>query len=75
MKWIIGLLVGLFLIAGLARLGATPKAKEKAAAREMIERCRKAENDQLQELATRRLMRQGCDQMVKDYQAKWGVSP
>jgi hypothetical protein len=77
-KWVvIGACVLLLAFLAATKLFGRPpeEARQMASERDLIERCRVAQDDPLQELATRRLMRQGCDQMVKDYQEKWGVNP
>jgi hypothetical protein len=78
MKWIVIGACALLLafLAATKLFGIPPEeSRQMASDRAMIEKCRNAENDPLQELADRRLMRQGCDQMVKDYREKWGVNP
>ena len=73
----IGILVVFLLVVGLATLGAnrsqSPEGKQKAAERAAIAKCVEARDDELSELATRRLMRQVCEQMDRDFQAKWGI--
>ena len=66
----------LAFLAATKLFGIPPEqSRQMASERAMIEKCRDVENDPLEELATRRFMRQGCDQMVKDYRAKWGINP
>lgn len=40
-----------------------------------IERCRAQQNDELQDLATRRTTREQCDRLEAAYREKWGRSP
>lgn len=76
MKWALGavLLVIAFFAYG-SYLANTPEGKQRIAERRAIERCRTQQDDQLQELATRRLIRATCDNMVADYRAKWNREP
>lgn len=80
-KWMILVLivfVGLLTVlamSGNKDAGATapsthdPRATDRLA----IELCRKNQNDELQELSTRRFMRTVCDKMAADFQVKYGV--
>jgi hypothetical protein len=75
LKIVIFVLLLVFGVATLARIGSTPEARARAADREAIAQCREAQDDPLQELSTRRFMRQGCDQMEAAYRAKWKREP
>lgn len=68
------LLVVAFLGFG-AYLSNTKEGGERIDERAAIEECRKGENDELQELSTRRMIREVCDKMEADYVAKWGTAP
>jgi hypothetical protein len=77
---VFGLLV-LALVAG-AYQATTPEGRERAQDRlerakdrEMIAKCREAQNDELSDLATRRFMRRGCDEMEASYRRKWRRNP
>ncbi|KGQ19924.1 hypothetical protein LF41_2431 [Lysobacter dokdonensis DS-58] len=76
MKWVLVavVLVGAFLAYG-SHLANTPEGKQRIAERRAIDRCREQQDDALQELATRRLIRVACDNMVADYRAKWNREP
>ena len=64
-------LVGLFLGFG-AYVGGTPEAKAREADRGPIEQCRKLQNDELQPIEIRRMARDTCDKMERDFQTKHG---
>jgi hypothetical protein len=65
------LVVGVLMLA--AHGASSPDAQQKAAEREAIAQCVKARDDELSDLSTRRFMRQACEQMDKEFQAKWGI--
>lgn len=58
-----------------AYLSNTKDGEDRSRERQAIEACREGENDQLQELSTRRTVREVCDKMEADYVAKWGRVP
>lgn len=47
----------------------------KAHDRDTIALCRKEQDDELKELATRRFIRAACDKMEADFRTKYGVAP
>ena len=80
----IWLVAGLMVVgAGLTVWGATietPPAEprqrdQKWIDREAIRLCRERQNDELEELSTRRTFRSMCNQMAADFRQKWGVDP
>jgi lysylphosphatidylglycerol synthetase-like protein (DUF2156 family) len=74
-KWVVVALAlaALVIMAYGATKAHTPEGRAKADARERIAQCVKARDDALSDLATRRFMREACQQMENDYRAKWGV--
>lgn len=80
----IWLVVGLLVVgAGLTVWGAsieTPASAEPRAAderamdRRAIAACRQIQNDELQELSTRREFRSACNKMEEDYKRRWGLT-
>jgi hypothetical protein len=72
--------VAVLVLLGTAALGfgmmnVTPEDRQRWDEEDAIERCREAQDDPLQELATRRLIRAGCDRMEAQFRTKWGRSP
>lgn len=68
---IIGVLFALMVAYGASRPGAGQRALE----REVIDNCRKQQNDELAPLSERRFVRSVCDEMVEIYRKKWGREP
>ena len=56
-------------------LESTPEGAERIRQQEAIAQCRKAQDDPLAELSDRRLTRDVCDRMERDYRARWGSPP
>jgi hypothetical protein len=77
LAWILGVVLVLATLA-LARgayLANTPEGQQRSRERDAIAACREAQNDTLQELATRRLIREGCDRLAADFRRKWNREP
>ncbi|MBD9583585.1 zinc ribbon domain-containing protein [Delftia sp. DLF01] len=76
-KWIIGLPVGLFVILFLVGscIGNTPEGKEKRRQRDVIELCRKEQARQSLEPDAARLAASTCEQLERDFRARFGSSP
>lgn len=76
MKWTLLLVVSALVVFMLAaHFTRSPERTQRAADSAEIERCRTAQNDELQELSTRRLMRTACDRMEAEYRKKWHTNP
>lgn len=54
---------------------STPEGAQKTRDREAIAACRASQADTAAEQSTRRLTRQACDEMERDFRARWGVAP
>lgn len=65
--WSLPALLVLALVAG----AINPLPAEQTKDLRDIELCWEAVDDELQELATRRLMRQGCELMEAEYDKRW----
>lgn len=65
--WSLVALVVLAIVAG----AMNPMPEEQLRDQRDIEACWDAVDDELQELSTRRLMRQGCEQMEAEYDKRW----
>lgn len=63
-----------FLGYGL-HLASTPDGKARISERDAIDRCHAAQDDELSELSTRRIIRQHCEALEAAYRAKWNREP
>jgi hypothetical protein len=78
-RWLVGVMVlvggfALFLAWGMF-LGSTPDGKARRGEREAITECRRQVDDELQDLNTRRFVRDVCEKMEADYRLKWNRDP
>ena len=76
----VGKILAVLALGAIALLGYgcyradTPEGRAKAADREKIAQCVRARDDELNELSTRRFMREACQQMENEFVAKYGIS-